>query len=328
VYMFMGSWLSETWTSSMLAGKGLSAVPYLHIRDLVTLLRKVLDRIDSIRKSGVLLASPDGAVAHNQLFEAATLAYFGQRKKAILVPKMLCRSGIYLRRLFGNVSGHRPFESPWMCRYIDLQMTMDSSRTRELLDWKPRLRLEIVRRIPFMVENFRAEPAEWYHRNTAALKELPLVLHLKIQKMMKEHERDIQHAYTKRVFGLEGGEAFASYRNLPPSEQEWFRKQLFLQLMNSIRTRDKSLFRAYCQDLAEHRFQQGFTVQEVCDTLVVMNNVCLNVLGNAPANKELPPHALKDYITTTIQFGIDEVQEVFEQLGDGEYKPQSLELED
>jgi nucleoside-diphosphate-sugar epimerase len=327
LFMFLGSWLEETWTSRVLAGKGISAIPYLHIRDAITMLRKLIDQINTIEQGEVLIASNDGAVNHLQLFEAATLAFFGQRKKPVLMPKVLCRPGIHLRRFFGNFSGHRPFESPWMCRYIDLQMNVDSNKTRQRLNWKPRPRLEMVRRIPFMVENFRAEPAEWYHRNTAALKELPLVTHLKIYQLMKAHEREIETAFNNRIFGPEGEERFATYRSLTTEEQLWSNRQLLLQLMNSIRTRDKALFKNYCQDLAEHRFEQGFTVQEVCDAVTVMNNVCIKILGEDSTTKELHKTALKDYITMTVQFGIDEVQEVFEQWGEGEYQPDMLALE-
>ena len=52
------------------------------------------------------------------------------------------------------------------------------------------------------------------------------------------------------------------------------------------------------------------------------------IKGKAPEVKTLPKNTLKDYISMTIQFGIDEVQEVFELWGAGEYEPQEFELED
>jgi len=328
LYMFLGSWLSDTWTSNVLGGKGQSAIPYLHIQDVVAFLKRVLERIDDLDNREVLVASPDGSISHLRLFESATLAYYGHRKKPFLLPKFLCRPGIWARRFFGHFSGHRPFENPWMCHYIDLQMNMDAGRTRERLDWRPKARLDVMRRIPFMVENYRAEPAEWHHRNTAALKVLPLMLHLKVHSLLRAHEREIEKEYAATVFGHEGDDRFAGYRNLPASEQQWFRKQLLVQLMNAIRTRDKSLFRAYCQDLAEHRFEQGFSVRDVCDTLVVMNNICVKNLREDPKVKELRPTVLRDYITMVIQFGIDEVQEVFENWGEGEYDPELLLTEE
>ena len=41
--------------------------------------------------------------------------------------------------------GQRPFERPWMVRYIDLGLPVDASRTRQRLEWEPRERLHILR---------------------------------------------------------------------------------------------------------------------------------------------------------------------------------------
>jgi len=320
LYMFLGSWLSDTWTSRVLAGRGISSIPYLHVRDVVTFLKSLLDRLNEIESGEVLIASADGSVSHQQLFEAATLSYYGQRKRPIHMPRVLCRPGIFVRRMFGNISGYRPFETYWMCGYVDRQMNIDAAGTRKRLGWHPRPRLEVLRRVPFMVENFRAEPAEWYHRNTAALKVLPMLLHLKIYNMLKMQEAEIKSKLTERFLGPEGVRRFPAYQALSAEERRSSRHQLFMHLMNAIRTRDKSLFRTYCQELAERRFEQGFSVQEVCDAVAVWNEVCLKALREDPASKELPPTALRDYITVTLQFGLDEIQEVYEQLGSEEYQ--------
>lgn len=328
LYMFLVTWLSDTWMSRILGGKGASAIPYLHIRDAVSFMEKIITRKVDFNNGEVLLGTTDGAVTHQQLFETATLSFYGQRKNGIFLPKFLCRTGIILRRTLSRILGHRPFECPWMCSYIDLQMKMDACRTRERLDWHPKHRLQILRRIPFMVENNKSEPAEWIHRNTAALKAVPQQTHLKIHNLMKIHEREIKAAITERFLGPEGREKFPSYQDMPAEEEKWARRHVFLYLANGIRTRDKSLIRIYCRELAEHRFEQGFSLQEVCDSLAIWNDVCLKILSDDPASMDLPRNALKDYITMNIQFGIDEVQEVFEQLGYDEYQPGILDSED
>ena len=53
-----------------------------------------------------------------------------------------------------------------MARYIDLEMTIDASRTRASLGWAPRPRLELLRRLPFLIENLKTDPLEW-NRGTA-----------------------------------------------------------------------------------------------------------------------------------------------------------------
>jgi nucleoside-diphosphate-sugar epimerase len=327
IYMFLDSWLSNIWISRILAGKGRSAIPYLHIRDIVSFIENLMNRIDDIEPGEVFIASPDGAVTHQQLFDAATLAFYGQTKKAILLPKLLCRIGIIFRTTLGRITGYRPFESPWMCKYIDFQMNMDASRTRKRLGWQPKPRLDILRRIPFIVENFRAEPGEWVHRNTAALKAVPQLLHLKIHSLLKIHEREIKVAITEYILGPEGREKFPNYQDMPAEDRKWAGSQVFLHLANAIRAQDKSVFKAYCQELAEHRFEQGFSLQNVCNALEAWNEVCIRILEEDPASTDLPKNALRDYVTMTIQFGIDEVQEVFEQFGSDEYHSHLLDIE-
>jgi len=39
LYMFLNTWLGKSWKARILAGKGESAIPYIHIRDIVRFLR-------------------------------------------------------------------------------------------------------------------------------------------------------------------------------------------------------------------------------------------------------------------------------------------------
>ena len=77
---------------------------------------------------------------------------------------------------------------------------------------------------------------------------------------------------------------------------------------------------AYCRDLAERRFQQGFKVEELCDALATLNEICLAVLRRDPHAKELEKD-LQNHITMTIQFGIDQIQETYEYAAAGRPRP-------
>ena len=48
LFMFLQTWLSDTWNHRMLAGRGRSAIPYMHVRDAIHFLSKLLDRIEAI----------------------------------------------------------------------------------------------------------------------------------------------------------------------------------------------------------------------------------------------------------------------------------------
>ena len=58
-----------------------------------------------------------------------------------------------------------PFERAWMADYIDLRLDIDASRTRRRLDWAPNSELDILKRIPYMIQHMRSDPAEWELRS-------------------------------------------------------------------------------------------------------------------------------------------------------------------
>ena len=313
LFMFLSTWLSNAWHRRILAGDGLSAIPYLHVHDLAPLFTRLLERLDRLEPEQVLLASPDGAVSHLELFDAACLHYYGHRVKPILMPRLLCGPGVYLRDLVGRAAVERPFERPWMLEYIDRQFNVDALRTRQLLDWGPRPRLEILRRMPFLIENLKTDPLEWHRRNRAALKAVHVRSNLRIHHLIEKHELQINEEFTRRLTGLDGPGRFASYQAMEPDQLQWSTKVILRHLMNTVRTRDKAVLISYCRDLAAHRFQQGFKAREVCDALELLNQVCFKILRRDPDSEGLREDMF-DHVTMTLRAGCDQAQDVFETM--------------
>jgi nucleoside-diphosphate-sugar epimerase len=312
LFYFLGTWLSPAWNARLLGGRGLSAIPYMHIREVASFFRILLDRLDLLAPGEIVVASPDGAVNHVELFEAATLSYFGYRRRPFLMPKLLCGPGMWVRDVAGRILGDRPFERPWMASYIDRALTVDASRTRQRLGWSPVPRLHIVRRLPFLIENFKTDPLEWNKRNQAALKQVRVRAFLRIYALLEHHEAVIRELFTQRMLNAEGQQRFPSYQEFSHDEHQWHHRLVLQRLMDAVRTREKAVFMTYCRDLARHRHQQGVSETELCGVLETMNDVCLEVLNRDPESRGLQ-RAMHDYITTTIQFGVDQVQEVYEQ---------------
>jgi nucleoside-diphosphate-sugar epimerase len=311
LFVFLDTWLSDRWNARVLGGKGLSAVPYLHVRDAAFFLQTVLDKEGELGRREVLQCSPDGSVSHWELFKMATAYYFGRERKPMLMPKALCWPGMWSRDLLGRMLGNRPFERPWMARYIDLKLTVDASRTRRRLGWAQRPRLDVLRRIPFLIENLRSNPVEWYRRNREAMKIAQIRPNLVIHRLLELHEDEITDTFTAFLLGPEGREHLESYQNVAPEDHEWNHRMVLRNLTTAVRTREKGVFMAYCRDLAERRAQQGFREDELCYALASLNDICLDVLRRDPQSKGLE-EALQNYVTMTIQFGIDHVQEVYE----------------
>ena len=305
------TWLSDAWNRRMLCGQGRSAVPYLHINDLALFVLDVLARLDDLKPCEVLIASSGNAVSHRELYEAATLAFLGVRQKPLLVPRRLCGQALAARDLYGRVTGHRPVERAWMADDIDAVMTTDARRTRARLDWAPRPRLEILRRMPFLIENFRTDPLTWAELNRAAMTRVRVPANLKVHWLLEQHQETVMRKFTEMLTGSDGRERFVSYQALTPGQHDWHHRLIYRNLLSAVRTRDKGVFIGYCRDLAEQRLKEGFTANELCGALEALNLVCWRVLRRDPESRGLR-QAITDYVTATLRSGCDQAQEVFE----------------
>ena len=313
LFVLLNTWFSKLWNADILAGRGLTAIPYLHVHDVVTFLRRVMERGHELTPGEVLIASGDGAVSHRELFGMATLAYDGKRRDPRYVSKPICRAGLWGLDLLGRVTGQRPFERPWMADYIDREMRVDSSVTRRLLNWAPRPRLEILRRVPFLVENLKTDPHEWNARNQAAMKAIWISDYLKIHALLLTHEAEILETFHTALTAPDRRDQFPTYQRLAVAEHEWNHRLLVRQLFNAVRTGDKFVFMTYCRDLAARRFQEGFSAQEFCGAVELLNLVCMRILRRDPASAGMRQQLL-DYLTMTLRYGCDQAQETFEEL--------------
>ncbi len=315
VYYFMETWLSRAWNSRILGGRGKSAIPYLHARELALFFKRVLQREESVGQREVLICSPATTVDHQELFDLANLHFRGRSRAPIHMPAPLCRLGVWGRDLVGRLLGNRPFERPWMVRYVDRDLAVDPTATQAKLDWRPRERLMIARRIPFMVEYIKTDPLEWHRRNQAALKDVRLRENLKIHRLLEKHHDMIRAVFLERqLLSPEGRERFPHYRDVSPEILEWRFTVILRHLLNAVRTGEKGLFTAYCRDLAVKRFEDGFDAFEVCSALELLNSTCLEIVADDPEARGLD-EALHKHLTMTVEFGCDQVMETFEELG-------------
>jgi nucleoside-diphosphate-sugar epimerase len=315
LYVFLRTWLSSAWNRRILGGRGLSAIPYLHVRDAVRFFRLVLERQERLPAGQVLVASPDGAVSHRELFEEATLLHHGERARPLFVPRLLCGPGMWVRDAFGRLLGERPFERPWMARYIDTRMAADASRTRALLGFELRPRLLILRRLPFLIQNLRSDPVEWTRLNHAAMKEVRLQKHLLLHALLRAHAATIAARFREALAGGEGRERFPGLTRLGDAERPGNHHGFALRhLIDTVGTGERSEFVAYCRDLAERAFEASVPVEELCGALEVLGAVALRTLRQDAEASELRAE-IHDHLLMTLRWGCDEVQEVYEHLG-------------
>ena len=308
LYMFLRTWLSKAWNRRMLGGKGISAIPYLHVKDAVSFLALLLARHDTLDDGEIVIASPDGSVSHEDLFTVATTYENEHAKPPLCTPKFMVLPGIYAMGLLGRLTRDEPFEKPWMAKYVDLQMTIDASRTRQRLGWQPRKRLSILKRMPFLIENRKYDRIDWTRRNRDAMKQVRVRPNLKIHSLLDKHKDEIAEAFTVAL-----KEKYPSYKSITDQEHAWNHRQILRALRNAIRLRVKADFMAYCRELAERRLEQGFSGHELLGALETLNEVCLDVVHRDPDAEDMRPYT-PTCISMTIQFGMDRAQDRMDEL--------------
>lgn len=311
MFNFLSTWLSRGWNARMIGGKGTFAIPYIHIRCAVSFLAQLLRNLDLPESGEIFIASPDGAVCLRELFDAATLAYFGRRRSPVNIPKTVTRTWMQIEAFVGNAIGKPSFEQPWMARYLDRQLVVDASRTRARLDWANRPRFDVVRRMPFLVENHRTQPIRWTEINQAALRKEESGFSLKIHWLLEKHEAEICSRQVDALLSDHRADLFGAYRRFDREAMGAQVNNTIRNLRRTIRTREMEPVGGHCRNVARLRIQEGFEVDEVCAAFSNFGTVCVETLKGDNLSAPLE-EAVTDRITMAIQFGIDEIIDEYE----------------
>lgn len=315
LYFFFETWLSRTWNRNVLGGRGLTAIPYLHIREMTPFVRAVLEASERLNQREVLLATPNATMSHRELFRLVHLHRgVTQSPRAFYMPKALCAIGIPARDLIGRIAGDRPFERPWMVSHIDKDLFSDPGHTWERLEWRPRGRLLVCRRLPFMLEHRKTDAVEWNHRNEAAMKAPWVRPNLVVHKLLQQYMERIRQESLLQLKEPEAPNSFECYNSLSREVLDWRVTVTYRHILNALRTNEKGLFTDFCKDLATKRFTEGFSAEEVCRAIRLIQNNILKIVGSDPDATPLMP-TLQQLLGTTVEFGCDQIMETYEELG-------------
>jgi nucleoside-diphosphate-sugar epimerase len=317
LYVFLRTWLSSSWKSRILAGRGEMAIPYIHIRDLVSFFRRLLTFSCEPGPTEVLVASTSGSSSLDHLFRLATLSYFGHTRRPFFLPAPLASLGLLAMNAAGRAFGRPPFERPWMRHYVDKSLEVDNRRTRECLRWNPNPRFQIERRLPFLIERLKSEPFEWLARNTAILTREPLRPDLRIYHALLDGEDQVVRAVTARL--PPSGEPWSGFLQMDPSEREWYVRLLYRLLLNSVQNSNRMLLLNYLAMTARRRFELGFTAEELC---LLLDHLREEIRAWLARRREVAgfERELYERVTVPLDLGKDEILDQWErhQAGTGE----------
>ncbi|MBW1751523.1 MAG: NAD(P)-dependent oxidoreductase [Deltaproteobacteria bacterium] len=315
LYMFLKTWLSSSWGSQIIGGKGESAMPYVHINCVSKAISIVLEKSDLLPQFDIYVVSPDSPTSHQELYDLAVRLYFGEIKHPIFVPKWIAKIGVYAQDFFRGLIGKRPFVRPWMMKYIDLKLNVESDYTRKALGWESPQRLHIMRRLLFLIENLKSSPHQWHQMNIAALEKTSLERpNLILIELMKSMQKEITDRILAHLISPEHADQFKHYYELQdPNKIKWYIEVVYNLLIASVRNGDRSVLLNYARSLANIRSREGFEVAEVCQALNVTGNYTSSALLARPETKGMAL-LIHDWITLAIQLAVDEVEDSFERI--------------
>jgi nucleoside-diphosphate-sugar epimerase len=315
LYKFLSSWLSHKYYSRIIAGNGESAIPYIHVHDLLLLMKRIINKSNKLLPFDIYNASPDGATSHHELFTFATRYFLGESIKPIFLPKLLAYPALVFRSLLMkfHLTSEEYFERFWMIKYIGLKLNIDSSYTREILDWQPTPRYHIMRRLIFLLEKMKSHPVEWSVKNEAALKRVTRRSNLQIYEALIEEKENMLNQINIRIMLTDSEGSFGRYKLMETNEFQCYISTLYHLLLAAVRSGDRGLMLKYIDDIAVRRFAEGFEPKEICNTLLVFKEVILKNLSNKKNLRQIKQE-LYDHIGLTIQLAQDEVEDIYEDL--------------
>lgn len=314
LYNFLSTWLSNKWNSKIIGGRGNSAITYLHIHDLYNLILKIITKDRFLPQFDTYLASPDSPASHKELFRISTHDYFGEARKAFFVPKILAATGILsLDYLSYAKLIPKPFEKPWMIRYIDKCLRVDSSYTRKMLGWQPIPRYHLTRRLLFLLVNLKSHPEEWKVKNEASL-------HLKMKRtnlLIYERLSSDKELLINRILATlknpPKNNGFTRYRYLDMHVLLSQVNTFYNLILASVRSGDRSLMIKYGENIALEYYLYGFQLDELLMVLNTIDSIITNQLGldeKLSKNKQ----EIHDYVGLSIQLAKDAFEDYFEEF--------------
>jgi nucleoside-diphosphate-sugar epimerase len=320
LYNFLITWLSKSWKSNILAGKGEAAVPYLHVMNLNTIFYKIIQNSANLPKCDTYIASPNGCTTQRELFAIAVRYNFGRQVEPIYFPKWFAYLGLQMMELLGRITGKRPFEKSWMLKYVDLKLNVNASYTHKTLNWEPISRFDIRRRLLFLIEHMKSNPIDWHRKNLEAIEKHRLINpNLKIYETMHSLGDHIVLKIVEEMYSEKHARRFPTYKKTKMKLHMERVRFVYSMFETAVRTGDRIHVLSYARNLASERYKEGFQAYEVMEAIQFIGEYIVKTLLEQPELIEHPDQEdmeqrIYDGITLTIQLIIDELEDSFDRL--------------
>jgi len=320
LYYFLKTWLEKSWRSNILAGKGEAAVPYLHVKNLNTLFFKIIQNSEILPRCDTYISSPNGCTSQKELYDIAVRYNLGRRKNPVFFPKWFTYLGVLFLDRAGSMIGKRPFERPWMIKYVDLKLNVNATYTQKKLNWVLKPRFDIRRRLLYLVEHMKSAPYEWHRKNLESMdRRKKINPNLKIYDAMDTIESRVTENILNTIYSDRFSTRFKKYRSLKRDIHKERITFIYSMIKTAVRTGDRIHILSYARSLSSERYKEGFDISEVIDAVQLVGDYIVKTLVKLPELTELPDYLdmdqrIYDGITLTIQLIVDELEDSFDRL--------------
>ena len=314
LYTFLSTWLSHSWKSRILAGRGNSAIPYIHVRNLNSFLAQIIRKTNQLPDYHILIAGSNGFSTHKELYDLSVRYNFGFVKKPFFIPKWFAYLGVAGMNLIGKALKLDIFEKPWMIHYIDTQMNIDSSYSQTLLNWEPIPRYHVMRRLLFLIENMKTDPYRWDQINYLSIhKRSGSSPNLLIYEKMLTYENEIISGAVNHLMEERNKVQVLKYQQLGEEELRKRLQYLFNIVKTAVRTGDRLHALEYARRLAVERFAENFEAQDVKNLIDLFGTHIYEYLSRLKELQKVDGR-INDEITMTIRLICDEVEDSYERI--------------
>jgi nucleoside-diphosphate-sugar epimerase len=165
LYSLIQMWSGKGPLSRIIPGKGKSGIPYIHVSDVIQIIKHCIRLHDQLESFELFIASQKGAVMHKELFSLIkkSITVSGQVKPVYLAPSLV-KKGLYLRLFSEMFTNNLLVEQPWMLEFIDRPWIVDNRYTQQKLNWECSARNHILNRLPVILKLYEAKNKQWIDR--------------------------------------------------------------------------------------------------------------------------------------------------------------------
>ncbi len=135
--------------------------PFMHLADLIDVIGKVVHKRKDLPPDLTLLIGEDKTMSTDQLQRRISQLCHGTEFTTIRIPKIVAKIGAWLQWKLPGMP--ETFIRPWMIDLADNNWTLDISRAKKYLGWKPKHYVNDV--LPTMIEFLKKDPLKFYEIN-------------------------------------------------------------------------------------------------------------------------------------------------------------------